>query len=59
MDLVATSFGPRLGFGLRYLCDQISQDDYMESLQNFYSPLENTLMLGELQVGGLVRAVQC
>ena len=35
---------------LRYLCDQISQDDYMESLQNFYSPLENTLMLGELQV---------
>ena len=22
---------------LRYLCDQISQDDYMESLQNFYS----------------------
>ena len=35
---------------LRYLCDQISQDDYMESLQNFYSPLENTLMLGELLV---------
>ena len=35
---------------LRYLCNQISQDDYMESLQNFYSPLENTLMLGELQV---------
>ena len=39
---------------LRYLCDQISQDDYMESLQNFYSPLENTLMLGELQVSGVV-----
>ena len=35
---------------LRYLCDQISQDDYMESLQNFYSPMENTLMLGELLV---------
>ena len=27
-----------------------TQDDYMESLQNFYSPLENTLMLGELLV---------
>jgi len=35
---------------LKYLCHQISQDDYMESLQNFYSPLENTLMLGELLV---------
>lgn len=35
---------------LRYLCDQISQDDYMESLQNFFSPLENTLMLGDLMV---------
>ena len=33
---------------LRYLCNHISPDDYMESLQNFYSPLENTLMLWEL-----------
>ena len=33
-----------------YFFLQISQADYMESLQNFYSPLENTLMLGELVV---------
>jgi len=32
------------------LCDQIRSDDYMEALQHFYSPLENTLMLGELEV---------
>ena len=32
----------------RYLYDQISQRDYMESLQNFKSPLEHTLMLGDL-----------
>jgi len=35
---------------LKYLNEQISQADYMESLQNFYSPLENTLMLGEVMV---------
>lgn len=35
---------------LRYLCDQISQRDYMETLQNFKSPLEHTLMLGDLVV---------
>ena len=35
---------------LKYLCDQIRSDDYMEALQHFYSPLENTLMLGELEV---------
>jgi hypothetical protein len=32
----------------RYLCDQITQRDYLESLQNFKSPLEHTLMLGDL-----------
>ena len=35
---------------LKYLSDQIRSDDYMEALQHFYSPLENTLMLGELEV---------
>jgi len=34
---------------LRFLYSQISKNDYMESLQNFRSPLEHTLSLGELE----------
>jgi len=35
---------------LRYLYDQIAKSDYMESLQNFTSPLEHTLALGKLDI---------
>ena len=35
---------------LRYLYEQISKIDYMASLQNFRSPLEHTLSLGQFSV---------
>lgn len=34
----------------KYLTDQMNQADYAESLQLFHSPLENTVMLGELKI---------
>ena len=37
-------------FMLRYLYEQISKIDYMASLQNFRSPLEHTLSLGQFSV---------
>ncbi len=33
---------------MKFMFDQIKQADYVESLQYFHSPLENTVMLGEL-----------
>lgn len=35
---------------MKFLSDQIRQTDYMDSLQNFLSPLENNVILGELMV---------
>jgi len=32
----------------RHLVTQLKQEDYMESLQNFYNPLENTVLLGKI-----------
>ncbi len=35
---------------MRFVAEKIRQADYMESLQFFNSPLENTVMLGELDI---------
>ncbi len=35
---------------MRFVVEKIQQTDYMESLQFFNSPLENTVMLGELDI---------
>lgn len=35
---------------MKFMFDQIKQADYVESLQYFHSPLENTVMLGELDI---------
>ncbi len=35
---------------MRFVAEKISQPDYVESLQYFNSPLENTVTLGELDI---------
>ena len=36
---------------MKFMFDSIKKEDYVESLQFFHSPLENTVLLGELDIG--------
>ena len=35
---------------MKYMCEKIEQEDYVKSLENFQSPLENSVTLGELDI---------
>ena len=36
---------------MKFMFESIKKEDYVESLQFFHSPLENTVLLGELDIG--------